>query len=578
MKRKKRCSILYLLLFLIIISFNKLFAQEKLKRENIEWLDVWIPHTNETELPRVLLIGNSITKSYYKNVEEQLKGKAYVARMATSKSLGDTDLLKELALVMNYHKFDVIHFNNGLHGWDYTDKEYSDAFPEFYKTIKKFAPNAKLIWANSTPIRSKNNLEYFDSLNERVIRRNKIAEIYFIDKDVIINDLYSLIKNNIAFYSETDGIHPSAIGSMILATQVADHIKDNIGVENSIDSFPDFFSPKKIGDKIAFNLIDKEHYLHGGKWIHYAEVCTWLGALRFAQVTKNKELLKLLQDRFDFLLTEESSYLPPMNHVDLNMFGSLPLELYKITKDKKYFDIGMPYANTQWQLPSNATEEERRYSEKGYSWQTRLWIDDMFMITIIQNQAYLVTGDKKYINRTAKEMVYYLEELQRPNGLFYHAPDVPFYWARGNGWMAVGMTELLKVLPKENIYYSRILDGYKKMMTSLKEFQGGDGMWNQLIDKPNFWPETSGSAMFSYAIITGVKKGWLDKVTFEPVARKAWLSLASYLSEEGDVKEVCVGTNKKNDEEYYLNRPRVTGDFHGQAPYLWCVTALLENN
>jgi rhamnogalacturonyl hydrolase YesR/lysophospholipase L1-like esterase len=578
MNQKKGYSILYLLLFTILISSNELTAQEKFKREDIEWLDVWIPDNNSKELPRVLLIGNSITKSYYKNVVGQLKDKAYIARMTTSKSLGDTGFLKELTFVLSYHKFDVIHFNNGLHGWNYTDKEYSNAFPQFYSTIKKFAPNASLIWANTTPVRSRNNLDSFHPLNERVIQRNQIAETYFSSNGVLINDLYSLMKNNIAFYSDTDGIHPTDIGTILLATQVADHIKVKIGIENNIDSFPDYFSPNKIGEKIAFNFIGKKHYLHGGKWIHYAEVCTWLGALRFAQVTKNKELIKLLQDRFDFLLTEEYSFLPPMNHVDLNMFGCLPLELYKITKDKKYFDIGIPYAETQWQLPPNATEEERLYSENDYSWQTRLWIDDMFMITIIQNQAFLATGNNKYIDRAAKEMVYYLEKLQCPNGLFYHAADVPFYWARGNGWMAAGMTELLKVLPKESIYYSRILDGYKKMMTSLKEFQGGDGMWNQLIDKPNFWPETSGSAMFSYAIITGVKKGWLDKVTFEPVARKAWLSLASYLSEEGDVKEVCVGTNKKNDEEYYLNRPRVTGDFHGQAPYLWCVTALLENN
>lgn len=42
----------------------------------------------------------------------------------------------------------------------------------------------------------------------------------------------------------------------------------------------------------------------------------------------------------------------------------------------------------------------------------------------------------------------YLDELQRPNGLFYHAPDVPYYWGRGNGWVAAGMAELLQCLPK----------------------------------------------------------------------------------------------------------------------------------
>lgn len=64
----------------------------------------------------------------------------------------------------------------------------------------------------------------------------------------------------------------------------------------------------------------------------------------------------------------------------------------------------------------------------------------MYMVPILQARAYSVTKDMKYLDRAAKEMVLYpLDELQRPNGLFFHAPDVPFYWGRGNGWIAAGM-------------------------------------------------------------------------------------------------------------------------------------------
>ena len=67
-----------------------------------------------------------------------------------------------------------------------------------------------------------------------------------------------------------------------------------------------------------------------------------------------------------------------------------------ILKEQKYYDLGMPYADTQWELPTDATPEEKEECrEKVYSWQTRLWIDDMFMITIVQSQAYRVTGEKK---------------------------------------------------------------------------------------------------------------------------------------------------------------------------------------
>jgi len=344
-----------------------------------------------------------------------------------------------------------------------------------------------------------------------------------------------------------------------------------------LSNFPAGYTPEEVGKKLGYHFIQGEHFLHGGKWIHYAEVCAWYGALRYAQAVGDNELIKQLQDRFEPLFTTEDQYLPPMNHVDLNMFGSLPLEFYKITQDKRYYELGMPYADTQWQVPPDATEEEKAWASKGLSWQTRMWIDDMFMITIIQAQAYQVTADKKYINRAAEEMVVYLDELQRPNGLFFHAPDVPFFWGRGNGWMAAGMTELLVSTPTDNPHRSRILEGYRLMMKSLKNYQSKSGMWNQLIDKPDCWAETSGTAMFTYAMIMGVKHGWLDSDEYGPVARKGWMALIPYIDENGDVAEVCVGTNKKNSLQYYYDRPRVAGDYHGQAPVLWCAYALLSN-
>lgn len=346
--------------------------------------------------------------------------------------------------------------------------------------------------------------------------------------------------------------------------------------KNLLTDFPKGYTPQEVGKRLAHRFVGGKHALHAGKWISYPETFNWNGSLKFAALTKDKELLKLLQDKFEPLFTTEKQLLPIMNHVDLNMFGSLPLELYQITKEKRYFELGMPYADTQWIVPEDASPQAKEWAEKGYSWQTRLWIDDMYMITIVQTQAYKVTKDRKYIDRAAKEMVLYLDELQRPNGLFYHAPDVPFYWGRGNGWMAAGMTELLRYLPKDNKDRPRILKGYLTMMKSLKEHQAPSGMWNQLIDDPQCWAETSGTAMFTYAMITGVKQGWLDKQEYAPVARKAWMAMVPYINENGAVREVCVGTNKKNDKQYYYDRPRNVGDYHGQAPYLWCTVALLE--
>ena len=346
--------------------------------------------------------------------------------------------------------------------------------------------------------------------------------------------------------------------------------------KNYFKDLPENCSPEKVGAILSRNFIPSKHMWYGkGKWIHYAEVCTWYGALRYAEITGDKQLAGQLKDRFDLLVTMEKSHLPIMDHVDLNVFGCIPLELYKITKDKKYLEMGLSYADTQWTLPANATPEEKAWADKGLSWQTRLWIDDMFMITILQAQAYHTTGKREYMDRAVKEMVVYWDELQRPNGLFYHAPDVPYFWARGNGWMAVGMAELLLSTPEDNPNHARILEGYRLMMKSLKDYQDKSGMWNQLIDKADCWPETSGSAMFTYAMIMGVKMGWLEAEEYGPIARKAWIALVPYINKDGDVEEVCVGTGKKNDLQYYYDRPRIIGDYHGQAPMLWCTYALL---
>ncbi|HEX6428196.1 MAG TPA: glycoside hydrolase family 88 protein [Niastella sp.] len=351
---------------------------------------------------------------------------------------------------------------------------------------------------------------------------------------------------------------------------------------DNFSKWPAGTSPQEVGKRVAEHFVVTPHTNFGRatppKVITYPETCTWYGALTFAKQTGDKELVKKLAQRFEPLFGAQDTLIPKPDHVDYTVFGSVPLELYMQTKDKRYLQVGQGIADKQWGPPEGprVKPESHDFYNKGLTWQTRMWIDDMFMITAVQAQAYRATGDKKYIERAAKEMVVYLDSLQKPNGLFYHAPDVPFFWGRGDGWMAVGMAELLRSLPKDNPNHGRIMKGYKTMMESLLKYQAETGMWRQLIDDPESWPETSCTGMFTFAMITGVKNGWLDAATYGPAARKGWLGLVSYINENADVREVCEGTNKKNDRQYYIDRKRNIGDLHGQAPILWCATALLR--
>jgi len=330
-------------------------------------------------------------------------------------------------------------------------------------------------------------------------------------------------------------------------------------------NWPPGASPQEIGKRVAERFVESTH--PNPKQIVYQEVCAWYGALTFAQLSGDKALTAQLIQRFDPLMTAPGSALvSDKRHVDFSMFGSLPLETYIETKDPKYLALGKKFADIEWEnpLPDGLTSE------------TRYWIDDMYMITILQVQAYRATGEKKYLDRAAREMVAYIGKLQQPNGLFYHAPDAPFFWGRGNGWMAAGMSEILRSMPEDYPQRPRILAAYRKLMKALVSYQGQDGMWRQLIDHPESFEETSGSGMFTFALIAGVKNGWLDARTYGPAARKAWLALVGFVDQNADVTNVCVGTGKNSSLQFYLTRPRHTGDDHGQAPILWAASALLR--
>jgi hypothetical protein len=226
MKNKQLLGLTLLIIIISsIVSPLKAQSQKTPLRESIEWLDVWMPNTNDSGLPRILLIGNSITRGYYPEVQKMLAGKAYVARLATSKSLCDPALLKEIDLIMSYYKFDIVHFNNGLHGFDYTEDEYEKSFPRFVKEIRKIAPHAKLIWATTTPMRTSADATLFDPKTERIKVRNKIALDYIArQKDIRVDDLWGFTINNPALYQGGDGTHPNPEGFKAIGQKVAEKL------------------------------------------------------------------------------------------------------------------------------------------------------------------------------------------------------------------------------------------------------------------------------------------------------------------------------------------------------------------
>ena len=326
-------------------------------------------------------------------------------------------------------------------------------------------------------------------------------------------------------------------------------------------------SPRAIARLITAELLSRHDFMmykvDSCTAVHYAEACAGFGAARIAGLLNDQETLGRLYDRYTRVIDEK--IVNTANHVDANVYGILPLELYMQGREEKFYRQGIELADGQWvdTFPD------------GLTYQTRYWIDDIWMIGSLQVQAYRATGKMIYLDRAALEIDAYIQKLQQPNGLFHHGVNAPFFWGRGNGWVAAGMAEILSVLPATNPHFQSILEGYRKMMKTLLENQAEDGMWRQLIDVPESFKETSSTAMFGYAMTVGIKKGLLPKKPYKASSMKAWYALTGYVDEDGRVSEVCAGTGQSIDINYYLTRPLSTGDLHGQAPILWFAYSML---
>lgn len=196
-------------------------------RERIEWIDIWVTDADKDDLPRVLLVGDSITRGYFGGVEKHLAGKAYCARLTTSKCVSDSTFTDDLLLLLKQYKFSAIHFNNGLHGWGYSEEQYRDGLLKTVAAVKNHSGGAKLIWATTTPVREKDDLQKFAERTERVKVRNKLAAEIMKNNGVSTDDLFELVSDHPAWQS-TDGVHFNAKGNEALAKQVAESVSKEL--------------------------------------------------------------------------------------------------------------------------------------------------------------------------------------------------------------------------------------------------------------------------------------------------------------------------------------------------------------
>lgn len=214
-----------------------------------------------------------------------------------------------------------------------------------------------------------------------------------------------------------------------------------------------------------------------------------------------------------------------------------------------------------------------------------LWLDDMFMG--VPTIAWLgkATGDSRYYDDAARQVLQFSKRMFNPRlGIYMHGyvegmRDHPeFHWARANGWAVMAMVEVLEVLPKNHKDYRAVLDQLRAHIKGLASYQTKDGFWHQLIDRPDTYEETSATAIYAYAIARAVDRGYVDAQAYGPMANLAWNAVASKVRPNGQIEGICVGTGMAFDPAFYAYRPTSVKAAHGYGPTLLAGAEIIAMN
>ncbi len=195
-----------------------------MKRDPIEWCQMYWFDTENKIHPRILLIGDSIVVGHRGEVAKKMAGLAVVGGFSSAKIVGDPAFYRELGVAMADYPVDYICFNNGLHGLDCTDEYYRHGLEELIQFLRTNS-RARLIWRNSTPITVGNQPDKLcEKLNPVVIRRNEIASELMKKYHIPEIDLYTPMLGH-PEYSAGDGFHYSNAGVEVQAGILAAELK-----------------------------------------------------------------------------------------------------------------------------------------------------------------------------------------------------------------------------------------------------------------------------------------------------------------------------------------------------------------
>lgn len=309
--------------------------------------------------------------------------------------------------------------------------------------------------------------------------------------------------------------------------------------------------------------------------------------LQLADATKQKQYETFVKDNFDFYFdakiqqrlrkeyeagVRDNAWRRFFSMSSLDDCGAMGAALSELARrySKKEYEAYLDKI-TQYILTGQDRIPDVGIYCRGKVGERTLWLDDLYMCTSFLVHQGSRKGASPALMQRAAEQVLLFDSLlfDAQKGLYKHCfyydgahePGTA-HWGRANGWAFLAQTLLLDRLPKSHPFYPRLLNLLRKRISNICAYQDAAGMWHQLLDKADSYPETSCTAMFVVAIAHAVSKGWID-AAFASVAKQGWKAICQQVTPEGQLLHVCMGTGISRDLPFYYSRPTPLNDAHG---------------
>ncbi|MDR2129803.1 MAG: glycoside hydrolase family 88 protein [Odoribacteraceae bacterium] len=249
--------------------------------------------------------------------------------------------------------------------------------------------------------------------------------------------------------------------------------------------------------------------------------------------------------RFLYTIANRGGWQPAkrMYHADDICISQVYIDLYR--KYQRPSMLWPTFARVQWVMANPPEENMKLDYSTGQGLDKWSWCDALFMAPAVYVKLYRLTGEKRYMKFADKEFKDTYNYLyNKEERLFFRdwnyfnrreANGRSVFWGRGNGWVAAGLVEILKELPRGNHYRPFYEQLFVALCDRLRELQQEDGYWRaSLLDPASYpSPETSSTGFILYAFTYGVNEGILPGESFLPAIKKGWQALVNAVDEEG---------------------------------------------